>query len=464
MSRSHLTSKQQYDTKKLKRQYTFSGRISKGFRRIFSYIFFINLLLIISFMLFNNYNDNIKQTEYIINYTTFESEAAFIDFLDNNIDNYELKRTGLGNNIVSKNYVPNYIFDRVSFDLLDILNRSNWVFINVQLITINENNYELFTYVTLGNIVDEFIKIETLVFFGTLAAVSLIGALLISGYSSLAARSVTKPIRDISRLTKDITVQNLNMRLDVDVRQKELRELIVTINRMLDRIYDDYQMHRRFVSDVSHELRTPLSVIDGYANMLNRWAKDDQEVFDESVNAIIDESKNMKLLVENLLMLARHDNKTTSYRMEHFNLSELVQDVYKETLLINEDKHEVTSNITPNIVIRADEHKIKQSIRIFVDNALKYTPDGETININLIYTNSQAIIEVRDTGIGISKKDLNKVFDRFYRSDESRSRKTGGHGLGLSLAKAIIKDHDGTISVKSAIGKGTIVKIKLMVN
>ncbi|QVK20985.1 HAMP domain-containing protein [Mycoplasmatota bacterium] len=462
MSRSHLTSKQQYDTKKLKRQHTFSGRISKGFRRILSYIFFINLLLIISFLLLNIYNDNIKQNEYIINYTTFNSEADFINFLDNNIDNYELKRTE--DNTINMNYVPHYIFNQVNFDLLDVLNRSNWVFRDVQLITVNEDNYELYTYVTLGNIVDEFTKFETLLFFGTLAAVSLIGAVLMRGYSSLAARSVTKPIRDISRLTKDITVQNLNMRLDVDVRQKELRELIVTINRMLDRIYDDYQMHRRFVSDVSHELRTPLSVIDGYANMLNRWAKDDQEVFDESVNAIIDESKNMKLLVENLLILARHDNKTTSYKMKQFNLSELVQDVYKETLLINEEKHKVSSNITSNIVVRADEHKIKQSIRIFVDNALKYTPEGETININLSYTNSHAIIEVRDTGIGIAKKDLNKVFDRFYRSDESRSRKTGGHGLGLSLAKAIIKDHDGKITVKSAISRGTIVKIKLMAN
>ena len=233
---------------------------------------------------------------------------------------------------------------------------------------------------------------------------------------------------------------------------------------MLDRIYLDYIRHRRFVSDVSHELRTPIAVIDGYANMLTRWAKDDETVFDESVQAISDEASHMKNLIENLLMLVRHDNNTINYNREEFDLSQIIMDVFKETLMVDGHKHEIDAIITKGILITGDELKVKQCIRIFADNAIKYTPIGKKVFFSLNVIGKFAVAVIRDEGVGIPKKDLPHVFERFYRSDLSRNRATGGSGLGLSLAKAIILEHKGKINLKSGEQLGTIVTLRLPIS
>lgn len=277
-------------------------------------------------------------------------------------------------------------------------------------------------------------------------------------------RTITKnvlyPITEMSRMTREIKAQNLNLRLNVSDAKDELKELVITFNGMMDRLENAYNKQNQFVSDASHELRTPISVIQGYARMLERWGKEDPEVLQESIEAIRNEADNMKELVDKLLFIARNDKDTLILTRERFSLSELTEELVKETRMVDE-QHTIESNVEQGIEIIADRNRIKQAMRIFVDNAQKYTESGKTITIDLKRENNKAVISVKDAGCGIAPKDLPNVFDRFYRADESRDRNNGGHGLGLAIAKIIVLRHGGKINVRSKVGEGSTFSLLL---
>jgi signal transduction histidine kinase len=255
----------------------------------------------------------------------------------------------------------------------------------------------------------------------------------------------------------NINAAKLDTRISVGETQSELQSLAYAINAMLDRINESYRSQVRFVSDASHELRTPISVIQGYANLLDRWGKNDEKTLQESIDAIKDETANMKELVEQLLFLARGDNNTMVLNMECFDLSSLAEEVLRETQMIDSG-HEYHSNFT-SVFINADKNLIKQSLRILVDNAIKYTPAGKRINISVMVSDSYARLTVKDEGIGIAPESVPMVLDRFYRADESRARATGGTGLGLSIAKWITERHGGHIEILSREDIGTRITI-----
>lgn len=286
-----------------------------------------------------------------------------------------------------------------------------------------------------------------------------IGLVIMIIYGAYKTRKYLKPVEDITNLVSQINESNLSSRIDVESARCELKELVMTINSMLDRVYAGYAKQKMFVSDVSHELRTPISVVAGYANMLKRWARDDEAVFDESVNAIIEEADNMKYLVDNLLFLVRSDNNTIHYDMERFDFSELMHDVFKSSLLVDNNKHTITEAIAEDILITGDRVRIKQAVRIFIENAIKYTPPTGSISLSLKKEGEYAVVTVADTGIGISKKDMAHIFKRFYRGDKSRNRQAGGYGLGLPIARSIINAHGGKIRLRSRENEGTIVDI-----
>lgn len=258
----------------------------------------------------------------------------------------------------------------------------------------------------------------------------------------------------------NISSQNLNLRLNVSNSADELIELAVTFNRMMDRIERAYEKQNQFVSDASHELRTPIAVIQGYARMLERWGKDDKEILQESIEAINKESKNMQDLVDKLLFIARNDKDTLVLVKQPFDMSDLMEELARDTRML-ETNHEIKSIIQPDVKVFGDRDRIKQALRIFVDNALKYTEPGGTITLRLDMEDGQAIAVVKDTGIGIPEKDLPSIFDRFYRVDTARRRNKGGHGLGLSIARIIILRHGGRIKVASKVGEGTRFSIYL---
>lgn len=264
-----------------------------------------------------------------------------------------------------------------------------------------------------------------------------------------------EPVRVMSAIANRLTVNNLHSeRLNIEGTKNELKDLANVINAMLDRIETSYESQKQFVSDASHELRTPIAVIQGYANLLNRWGTTNEEVLHESIDAIQNEARSMQDLVEKLLFLSRHDKKTLKLTKKRFNMRKLVEDMVKETKLVAVNRV-INNTVMDDVIVYGDKQALKQAIRIFIDNAVKYTHDGDEITISCQKVHEDCIITVQDTGIGMTQKDIDHIFDRFYRSDYVRNQNISGHGLGLSLAKLIILAHTGRIKVRSQFKKGT---------
>lgn len=297
--------------------------------------------------------------------------------------------------------------------------------------------------------------------FAILSAVNTVIIFVSLAVGSRVSRRMLQPIQRMTDTVKEISVQNLDKRLDVGGSHDELKELAQTFNQMIDRIQGSYERQNRFVADASHELRTPVAVIQGYADLLDRWGKGHLDVMEESVGAIKDETDNMKQLIEKLLFLARADKNQLTLKKEPFVIDHLLEEIATQSRLLDTG-HNISHRMTTgSLELFADRSYIKQALRVFVDNSIKYTPAGGTIEILGSQTKKHAIITVADTGIGIPQEDIPLVFDRFYRSDKSRNKESGGHGLGLSIAKWIIDSHNGKIKVESTAGKGTKVSVHL---
>ena len=274
-------------------------------------------------------------------------------------------------------------------------------------------------------------------------------------------RRVLAPIQEIASMAETLSESNLSNRINIAGTKNELKDLATVINRMLDRIERSYNSQKQFVSDASHELRTPISVIRGYTDMLKRWGKDDPEVLDEGIAAISQETEGMKDLVESLLFLARHDKKTLMMEISSFDPAELIGEVQKEETMVHSGCRFDLLHPEP-MKISADRNMMKQVLRILCDNAVKYSPQGSTVTLSCSKeTDGMCCLSVRDEGQGISQEDLPKIFDRFYRSDKARKSETGGHGLGLSIARIIVIAHNGKIRVKSKPGAGTVFSVLL---
>lgn len=247
----------------------------------------------------------------------------------------------------------------------------------------------------------------------------------------------------------------------IHIGDSELQGLEEAINNLLDRMRESYRQQARFVSDASHELRTPISVIQGYANMLDRWGKDDEEVLEESIAAIKSESENMKNLVEQLLFLARGINGKTQLKIVEFSLNDMMKEVLEESKMIDR-YHTYTYIDSENINVYGDISLLKQTARILIENAAKYTDKREEIILRCgKNVNNEPYFSIQDNGIGMDEKDVVHIFERFFRADTARVRKNGGTGLGLSIAKWIIDSHNGYFSVLSRKEIGTRITVYL---
>lgn len=319
--------------------------------------------------------------------------------------------------------------------------------------TVLENgDYLLYSLMPFVNVVSVFfVVIIIFEFFSTMNGLFVM---------SKRIKKTLKPIQMLAESVHSINGYDMDARLYISGTQNELVDLVAEINGLLDRIQDAYSAQNRFVSDASHELRTPIAVIQGYANLLNRWGKQDEQTLNEGILAIQNETKNMKNLVEQLLFLARSDHKTTKLEMTSFELTMLVDEVYNETKMVDAD-HEYSINISDMVWVMGDINMIKQLIRIFCENARKYTPKQGSIKFEVYHEVGFAILIIQDDGIGIAQEDIEHVFERFYRVDKSRARKEGGSGLGLAIADQIIRFHKGSVDVVSREGFGTRIIVRL---
>lgn len=293
-----------------------------------------------------------------------------------------------------------------------------------------------------------------------IALVKVLEIIINAGYSYKIAKKSLKPVDLMISEVKEISINDLNKRLDVSGVNNEFKDLAITFNDMLDELQIAIESQNQFVSDASHELRTPISVIQGYANLMSRWGKDDKDVLEESINAIKEEAESMKKLINSLLFLARGDRNKQIIEKNIFSLKELIDEIVRETILID-DNHVIINTINQDVNFNGDRNLIKEAIRIFIDNSIKYTKDGGSIKINTFRSKNGVYIVIEDDGIGMKEEDIPNIFKRFYRSDESRNKQSGGSGLGLSIAKYIIDGHDGKVKVYSKPDEGTIMSIEL---
>ncbi|MEK4513430.1 HAMP domain-containing protein [Paenibacillus anaericanus] len=280
----------------------------------------------------------------------------------------------------------------------------------------------------------------------------------------IVARSALKPIRMMIGEVRSIGANNLSQRLHLPVAKDELHQLGETFNSFLHKLDVSFEQQRRFVSDASHELKTPIAIIEGHTHMIQRWGKKSPEVLDESLAFMMDETKRMKELIAQLLLLAEAEEPLLDGVGEVCDLHDTLRELIPQTVHVNPEVilDYDGSPIGEAILIRMPRGASYQVLRNIVENAFKYTPKGGTVSISHFIKDGQAIVIVEDTGIGISSEQLPHIFDRFYRTEGSRNRAQGGSGLGLAIAKAIMERYGGSIHIDSTLGQGTKVTLRFI--
>ncbi|GEM_PF-511904 len=279
------------------------------------------------------------------------------------------------------------------------------------------------------------------------------------------AKKALSPIKEISDTIKGISESNLSERINYKDAPKELQELAVSFNHTFERLEKSFKRQKQLVGDTSHELRTPLSVILSQSEIMLRKKRNNEE-YKTALMAIRDAAEIMSEIVGKLLALARLSNKETRLKMEPVNLNEVISQAVKNVGTVA-----MLKDITINLqvlahgkpVISGHRSSLSELFINILENAVKYNVSKGKINIAVDKIDRKDkffIIKIQDTGIGIGSKDIDKVFDRFYRADTSRSKKVGGIGLGLNICKEIVRLHGGRIEIKSTPGVGTIVSIR----
>ena len=288
-----------------------------------------------------------------------------------------------------------------------------------------------------------------------LLALDFLGILLSIGVGYMLSRRILTPIKTMNELAREIAFEKMSGRIPIGTANDELNELAKTLNQMLDRLQGGINKQQKFVSDASHELRTPAAVIKGYIDFIETYGTADEALLKENLKVIGSEAQNMQALLENLLFLSRTDQHRQKLNKKTLDLDDIVGDVMsKMKTVVKTHEVELTKNTPAKIF--GDETTIRQMLRIFLDNAVKYTPEGGSIKVSSTVAGGKVSLSISDSGIGIAPENVNKIFDRFFRIDsEDLVSEANGSGLGLSIAKWIADSHEIKISVASELGKGT---------
>ncbi|PJI09313.1 MULTISPECIES: sensor histidine kinase [Clostridium] len=286
----------------------------------------------------------------------------------------------------------------------------------------------------------------------------LILAILIGG---MVINHTLNPLFTITSIVKNITAGDLNKRLPTNNNQVEIDQLSTAFNEMLSSIETSFKNEKalkkkmqQFISDASHELRTPLTSIRGFVEVLLLGSYKDEKKLKIALNSILSESERLSELVNNLLTLTRLD-RDVHVEFSKQNMKDIIEEIYPG-LKILAAKRKVNINLNGDSYFLGNKNQIKQVIFNIVQNSINHTDnENGVITLSLSSEKNSIILKLQDNGSGIPKEDLDHIFDRFFRSEHHRSRKSGGYGLGLSIVKSIIENHNGKISAESEVNHGT---------
>ncbi len=278
----------------------------------------------------------------------------------------------------------------------------------------------------------------------------------------LAGRML-EPVVRITRTAQRINVGNLSDRIPVENTQDELAQLAETFNSMLARLEESFNRTRQFSADASHELRTPLAILKGETEVALRWGRDPEELR-RTLESNLEEIDRMGRIIEDLLLLAKSEAGELRLEIREFSLGDLLQDLYLQGKTLGESKNiDITLKlqVTEDIRLKGDQFQLHRMLLNLLNNGIKYTPENGSVEIRLAIEDTEAVLAVADSGIGIAAEHQPHIFERFYRVDEARNRAVGGTGLGLAIVKSIVEAHDGRIEVDSTPGSGSIFTIRL---
>jgi heavy metal sensor kinase len=285
--------------------------------------------------------------------------------------------------------------------------------------------------------------------------------LAIAGGYFLAGR-VLAPVGAMADKAREITAESLAERLPVDNKDDEFGRLATVFNDTLSRLQDAFERLRRFTADASHELRTPLTAMRSVGEVALRDTLD-AGAYRDVIGSMLEEVDRLTRLVESLLTLTRADSGKIQLTLETMDLGALAGNVIDQLrVLADEKQQDLTLQAPTTVHAMGDAGLLRHALMNVVHNAIKYTPNGGTIGVELRATSSgHAVIEVRDTGPGIPAAHRDRIFDRFYRVDASRSREEGGVGLGLAIARWAIESNGGRIELASDRERGSLFRILL---
>jgi heavy metal sensor kinase len=269
------------------------------------------------------------------------------------------------------------------------------------------------------------------------------------------------PVDRIASSAERISSQNLSERLPVTQTGDELERLSLALNRMIERLDSAFVYSRRFVADASHELRTPLTVLQGELESLVQQPQFTTDWRDR-VGSALEEVDRLAQIVEGLFAISRLDAGEAAAEWVSLDLAHLTAATVDQMALLADDKEiSICCEASTPVWVKGDRARLKQVVVNLLDNAIKYTPPGGRVVLKAEAVDLQAVLEVVDTGIGIPSEALPRVFDRFFRVDQARSRDHGGAGLGLSIVKSICTAHRGRVDVSSVPGRGSRFRVEL---
>ena len=274
-----------------------------------------------------------------------------------------------------------------------------------------------------------------------------------AGY--VMAKRAMRPIQEITSTARGVAAGDLSRRLTSFSQDREIRELIRSLNKMFGDLEASFQSQKRFTADASHELRLPLTVLKGEIEVALRQPRSPEE-YHKVLHDQLDMIERMRRIVDDLLMLARADAGQLELEQGEVDLSLLLQEVGQQHLTLFASRHMMLEmDIVDDLFVSGDAAKLERVIFNLLNNAYKYAREATTVYLSAHAENEKAIISVRDEGPGIASHHLDHLFSRFYRADDGRARSEGGSGLGLAICKRIVLAHGGEISVESEEGGGT---------
>jgi len=285
-----------------------------------------------------------------------------------------------------------------------------------------------------------------------------------AGGGYLLVQRALRPVQHMAQTAAQISVQSLDERLPVMQTGDALQELSLSLNHMLGRLHESVQTSRRFLADASHELRTPLTVIKGELQEIVREEGCPQELR-ERIGSTLEEVARLERLVSGLLVLSRLDAGDAQREWVDVDLAVLASQTVEQMRLVAEDRGvQLDADPLRPLIVRGDRGRLKQVIVNLLDNAIKFTPRGGTVSLRTEQRPGVALLEVRDTGVGIPQDALPHVFERFFRADEARTREgdtaEGGTGLGLAIVRSICTAHGADVEVESTPGAGSCFRVR----